>query len=779
MPLQKTSNLKLSTDVEEQSFANFDRRIAISFGTLILAMMLIVLLAGGLYYRGIAEREQVQLSTMATQILAKSVSRISFSGKYHSRLLLEEITRDQPDIRYILLADKQGNVLASSEPANNDTQLDAGALHSARLVLSGKPKEIRELEFKGELLREITMPYLSGLNNEVAGVIQVGLSDQARSDAWRQGMFIAVALILLLMVIGIAITRRISRRFGRPVIHLASDLAATLQAIPDLMFELDEDGKYLNVISTRDKLLAAPRELLLGQKVSDVMPPEAAAAVLLALAEAGEKGSAYGFEISLPLADSIGWFELSVAKKPVATGEKQRYIVLSRDITERKRAVAEIHTLAFYDPLTRLPNRRLLHDRLQQAQAASARSGHYDAVMFIDLDHFKNLNDTKGHDVGDLLLQKVAQRLQDGVRDGDTVARLGGDEFVVILESLSADADDAATQAGIIAEKLRIALGQPYQLKEHEYHSTPSIGVTLFQGHVESVEDLLRHADAALYQAKSGGRNTIRFFDPDMQSDLEARTEMIGNLRHALNNRQLCLHYQTQVDNAGRIIGVEALLRWNSPQHGLVSPTQFIPLAEETGLIVPIGLWVLKTACEQIKRWSVNPLTRRFHIAVNVSARQFRQADFIQQVQSVITTSAIDPARLKIELTESLVLDNVSDSISKMYALKAMGLSLSMDDFGTGYSSLSYLKKLPLDQLKIDQSFVRDIVIDPNDAAIVQAIITMGQAFGLSVIAEGVETEAQRSFLDMHGCHAFQGYLFSKPMPIEELDVLVRQACLV
>jgi diguanylate cyclase (GGDEF)-like protein/PAS domain S-box-containing protein len=770
-----TSPLTRNNVAEDASFANFDRRIALSFGALILALMVTVLLAGGFYYRGIAEREQDKLSALVTQILAKSVNRISFSGKYHSRLLLEEIAQDEPGIRYILVADRHGNVQASSDPARNDTRLEREAMHAAGAVLTGTPREIRELRIGDEPIREITMPYLSGLDNEIAGVIQVGLSDRARSEALQQGLFFMGALILLLLVIGIVVTRRVSQRFGRPVVHLASDLSATLQAIPDVLFELDQAGRYLKVMAARDMFLAAPKEALLGRTIRDVLPQEAADTVYLALATAHEKGSAYGFEISLPLADGTRWFELSVAKKPVAAGKTPQYVVLSREITERKRAVEEIHTLAFYDPLTRLPNRRLLHDRLQQAQAASVRSGHYGAVMFIDLDHFKTLNDTKGHDVGDLLLQEVAQRLQSGVRDGDTVARLGGDEFVVILESLSSDADEAVTLAGLVAETLRTCLGQPYQLEGHEYHSTPSVGVTLFQGHGERVEDLLKHADTALYQAKSAGRNTIRFFDPDMQADLEAHTEMASNLRHALHHRQLRLYYQTQVDSAQRVIGAEALLRWESPEHGLVSPAQFIPLAEETGLIVPIGLWVLETACAQIRKWSEDPTTHGLQLAVNVSARQFCQPDFIEQVQRVISAAGIDPRNLKIELTESLVLDNVSDSITKMHALKAIGIGLSVDDFGTGHSSLSYLKQLPLDQLKIDQSFVRDLVTDPNDAAIVQAIITMGQAFGLHVIAEGVETESQREYLDRHGCHAFQGYLFSKPVPIEQFSVSPRE----
>ena len=767
--------LNKGTGAVDLSFVDFDRRIEQSFGVLILTLMVIVLVAGGLYYRDIAEREEDKLSTLVTQILAKSVNRISSSGKSHSRLLLEEIARNEPGIRYIHVADKQGNVQASSDPARNDTRLDKREFDAARKVLSGAPREIRDYGINGEPIREVTVPYLSGRDNQIGGVIQVGLFDRGRATAFRQGLLVVGTLVLLLMIVGIAVTRLISQRFGRPVIRLASDLSATLQAIPDLMFELDQNGLCLNIMATREKLQAAPKDLLVGRTVREMLPEPAADTVMKALDKAEETGSAYGLEIGVPREDDTSWFELSVAKKPVATGELKRYIVLSRDITERKRAIEEIHNLAFYDPLTKLPNRRLLYDRLQQALAASARDEHYGAVMFLDLDHFKTLNDTKGHDVGDLLLQKVAERLQGGIRDGDTVARLGGDEFVVVLESLSTDADEAATQAGLVAEKLRAALSERYELGAHEYHSASSLGVTLFKGYEERVEDLLKHADTALYQAKAAGRNAFRFFDPHMQSDLEARTEMIADLRRALYQKQLRLHYQIQVNKERKIIGAEALLRWDSPDHGLVPPTRFIPLAEETGLIVPIGLWVLNAACKQIKEWSTHPVACDLQVAVNVSARQFRQPEFIEQVAAVIEATGINPKNLKIELTESLVLDSVHDSITRMRELKAMGISLAMDDFGTGYSSLSYLKQLPLDQLKIDQSFVRDIAIDPNDAAIVQAIITMGEAFGLNVIAEGVETEAQHEFLYRHGCHAFQGFLFSEPVPIEEFEeVLAR-----
>ncbi|MBI5431004.1 MAG: EAL domain-containing protein [Nitrosomonadales bacterium] len=458
-----------------------------------------------------------------------------------------------------------------------------------------------------------------------------------------------------------------------------------------------------------------------------------------------------------------------------ATQRVTHYVAVFRDISNRKRSEQEIHQLAFYDPLTRLPNRRLLVDRLQQAMAVSMRNGLHGALLFLDLDHFKTINDTQGHTIGDLLLIEVARRLQTCVREGDSVARLGGDEFVVVLEELSGELNEAASQTELVAEKIRHELGQPYILKDYECLTTPSIGISLFRGHQESVDDLLKHADVAMYQAKAAGRNTVRFFDPAMQATLERRDELQAALRHALQREQFHLYYQIQVDSLGRPLGAEVLLRWKHPERGLVSPVEFIPLAEETGLIVPIGLWVLQTACAQIKVWQQNALTRDLALSVNVSAKQFRYADFVPQVQRVLQESGAKPSLLKLELTESTVLENVEDTIAKMRELKLLGAGFSMDDFGTGYSSLQYLKRLPLDQIKIDQSFVRDIVSDPNDAAIVKTIIAMSDALGLNVIAEGVETEAQREFLDRHGCHAFQGYLFSKPVPLEQFEALMHR----
>ncbi len=467
-----------------------------------------------------------------------------------------------------------------------------------------------------------------------------------------------------------------------------------------------------------------------------------------------------------------------------AEGNVTHYVAAFSDITQRKETENQIRNLAFYDPLTQLPNRRLLLDRLGHAQVGSARNRHHGALMFLDLDHFKTLNDTRGHDVGDLLLVEVAQRLQTCVREGDTVARLGGDEFVIMLEDLNEEVTLAATEAEVVAEKIRDTLNLPYSLRPCDgetgdstgnYLCTASIGISLFFGHAEKYDELLKRADVAMYEAKGAGRNTIRFFDPDMQAALEVRTALESELRVAVAHRELELYYQVQVDGERHIFAAEALLRWNHPRCGMVSPAEFIPLAEETGLIVPIGQWVLETACKQLKAWSEHSDRRRLQLAVNISPRQFRQADFVALLRELLTRTGIDPTRLKLELTESLVLDNVADTIEKMHAIKAMGVSFSMDDFGTGYSSLSYLKQLPLDQLKIDQSFVRDIGSDANDTAIVRTIITMGRSLGLNVIAEGVETERQHEFLRLNGCHAFQGYLFSRPVPLDDFEHLVRK----
>ena len=456
-----------------------------------------------------------------------------------------------------------------------------------------------------------------------------------------------------------------------------------------------------------------------------------------------------------------------------ADGSITHYVAVKEDITARKVAEDEINTLAFYDPLTGLPNRRLLIDRLTQALASCTRSKRECALLFIDLDNFKTLNDTLGHDIGDMLLKQVAQRLSSCVRHSDSVARLGGDEFVVMLEDLSENSPEAAAQAKIVGEKILAMLNQPYQLASYAHHSTPSIGVTLFSNRQDTSDDLLKQADLAMYQAKAAGRNTLRFFDPEMQAVIMAHAALEVDLRDGLVKDQFLLYYQAQVIGEGRLTGVEVLLRWKHPERGMVSPTEFIQLAEETGLILQLGHWVLQSACRQMAIWASRPDLAHLTVAVNVSTRQFRTPTFVEEVLAIIAHNGINPQRLKLELTESLLADDVEDVIAKMTALKLKGVGFSLDDFGTGYSSLSYLKRLPLDQLKIDQSFVRDILTDPDDAAIAKMVIALAESMGLSVIAEGVEIEAQREFLARHGCHAFQGYLFSRPLPLKDFEEYV------
>ena len=451
-------------------------------------------------------------------------------------------------------------------------------------------------------------------------------------------------------------------------------------------------------------------------------------------------------------------------------GTPQSIFMIDTDITQRKAAEQKIQKLAFYDPLTGLPNRLLLMDRLQQAVAASHRSRQGGALLFIDLDNFKTLNDTLGHDRGDQLLQQVARRLLSCVRETDTVARLGGDEFVVMLEALGEDAREVALQAGVICEKLLQALAAPYPLDEGEHQSTASIGIAPFCSPQDSVVELLKQADIAMYQAKAGGRNTLRFFDPGLQAAVTARAALEADLRLALAQDEFVLHYQPQFDTGGRMCGAEALLRWRHPERGLVSPAVFIPLAEETGLILPLGRWVLREACSLLAQWAGASGTAHLNMAVNVSPRQFRHQEFVEVVQSALRESGADPTRLKLEITESLLLEDVDTTVAKMGVLKRHGVGFALDDFGTGYSSLSYLKLLPLDELKIDQSFVRDVLTDHNDATIARTIIALGQNLGLSVMAEGVETAAQRDFLARHGCQAYQGYLFSKPLPLAQLQ---------
>jgi diguanylate cyclase (GGDEF)-like protein/PAS domain S-box-containing protein len=462
---------------------------------------------------------------------------------------------------------------------------------------------------------------------------------------------------------------------------------------------------------------------------------------------------------------------LRVSAVKSADGETTQYVAMFSDISERKKTEEEIYNLAFYDPLTGLPNRRLLYDRLGVAMATSGRSRQYGALLYLDLDNFKKLNDTRGHEVGDRLLIEVGNRLRAIVRKLDTVARIGGDEFLVLLENIGHEEQGATQNVAQIAEKIRAALSEEYQIDEFSLYSSPSIGVCLFRGHDISLKDLVKHADIAMYHAKDAGKNKVRFFDPQLQLLMEKRFTLESDLRRAIIEGQLALYYQIQVDSDLRPIGAEALIRWLHPERGEVSPSEFIAVAEESSLILDIGHWVLETACRQIAEWSRCEQTQGLVLAVNISAKQFMQLDFIEKLAALMNRHGVEPSRLKLELTESIVLDDVEVAILKMRALKqVLGVSLSLDDFGTGYSSLSYLKRLPIEQIKIDRTFVRDVNINESDAVMVKTIIELAHNFGLKVIAEGVETEKQLRRLREYGAIAYQGYFFGRPLPLAQFE---------
>jgi diguanylate cyclase (GGDEF)-like protein/PAS domain S-box-containing protein len=535
----------------------------------------------------------------------------------------------------------------------------------------------------------------------------------------------------------------------------------------DAMLWITPEGRIVDVNAATCRSLGYSREELMQMSIPDLNPSYNPQSWVGHFAELRDNGS-LTFETEHRTRDGR-FFPVEVVANYVKFGDLELNCAFVRDISQRKRSEAEIQRLAYFDGLTGLPNRILLLDRLAKTLTLSRRRLSHGALLFIDLDNFKDLNDSSGHDVGDKLLQQVGQRLTTCVREGDTVARLGGDEFVVMLEDLSEEAGAAAAQTEAVAVKILAALNRVYDLEGKQHYSSPSIGVTMFHDSLQSVDELLKRADLAMYEAKAAGRNTMRFFDPEMQTVVANRTALESDLRQGLQRDELVLHYQPVVDVAGKILGVEALVRWQHPQRGLMVPGDFIPMAEQTGLIQPLGHWVLQAACQQLALWSIRPATAGLTLAVNVSARQFRHPEFVSQVIALLKDTGANPFRLKLELTESLLLHDVEDAIRKMDELRAMGFSFSLDDFGTGYSSLSYLKRLPLEQIKIDQSFVRDVMTDPNDAAIVQTILALGQSLGFTVVAEGVETREQRDFLLQHGCQVFQGYLFGRPSPVQDL----------
>jgi diguanylate cyclase (GGDEF)-like protein/hemerythrin-like metal-binding protein/PAS domain S-box-containing protein len=556
----------------------------------------------------------------------------------------------------------------------------------------------------------------------------------------------------------------------------ATRVQSLMDSALDAVVGMDENGKVIAWNPQAEVIFGYSREASMGKDVADlIVPPmhrEAHRRGMVRFISTNEP-SIIGRRIEIIGMRSDGTeFPVELTISGLLQNNKHIFNAYIRDITDRKKHEEAIYDLAFYDPLTHLPNRRLMLDRLEQKLRSSDRMNLSSAIFFISINDFKILNTTQGHNAADSLLIEVAKRLQSNLYKNDTVASLGGGEFAVLLDLLNKEIDLAATLTTRVAEKLLTAIGLPLKLQDNDYHCSASIGITLFNNNAIAADELLKHADAAMQQAEQHGRNSIKFYDPDTQAALEARAKLETLLRKAIPD-ELQLYYQMQVDRTGLINCAEVLVRWIHPKNGIISPADFIPLAEETGLILPIGLWVLETACKQLKDWEQVDNARHLSLAVNVSAKQFHQPDFVDQVIKIIKGTNVDPSKLKLELTESLLINNVEDIIFKMTSLGAKGVKFSLDDFGTGFSSLSYLKRLPLNQLKIDQSFVRDALNDPNDAAIVRTIIALGQSMGLDVIAEGVESEDQRNFLEIHGCNNFQGYLFSKPVPLHEFEALL------
>ncbi len=551
-------------------------------------------------------------------------------------------------------------------------------------------------------------------------------------------------------------------------------LSLTVEQSPESVVITDLEGsiEYVNEAFlnnsgyTREEVVGQNPRVLQSKKT----PPE----TYVELWKSLQAGQVWKGELFNRRKDGSEYTELAIIS-PIrdSAGKITHYVAMKEDITAKKETAERILHLAYYDSLTDLPNRRLLIDRLQIALAACTQGGHFGALFYVDLDNFKTINDTLGHNLGDQLLRQVATRLSESVTHADTVASVGGDDFYILLPDLGADLGQAETLARALGNRIFACFHDPFPVGHTQCRATPSLGVALFGRPQDTVEDLLKQVDLAMYEAKRAGRNTLRFFDTQVQATVVAAAALEEDLRAGLEREEFRLHYQIQVDDSGKPIGAEALVRWQHPQRGLLAPEAFIGLAEKTGLIVPIGAWVLEAACAQLTAWAAQPGMRQFTLAVNVSAKQFRQPDFVDQCLAIFVRTGVNPNQLKLEPTESLLLEDVDDTIAKMTALRAQGVRFALDDFGTGYSSLTYLRRLPLDQLKIDQSFVHDVPDEPNACVIVRTIIVLGQSLGLAVIAEGVESEEQRKFLADSGCRLYQGYLFGRPVPVDAFEAAV------
>jgi diguanylate cyclase (GGDEF)-like protein len=684
------------------------------------------------------------------ELLGLSESMVDWIDLPTASVSITRIAQQNMLLRNLSLLDAHGKMLATSDPAGTSLNLNL------------PPGYLDEVLAYAVSTLVISAPAVSFSSSEPVLYMARHIH---MADATRVVAVAEVPLVLLtnIMVQGVdlpGLEVTLERANGAFLASMPVQTAASKHPLVPLLKTPQPDGKPVRMaarLSGQPAIVVARPILYRGVLVAASLPVDAAL-------------TSWRTQRNFILGAAIIFAIMIVSAGGFAINYLARLTEARQNLASSK---AEVDQLAFFDPLTGLPNRRLLMDRLQKTLSANARSGQLGALLFLDLDRFKTLNDTMGHDVGDELLRQVGQRLMTTVRNIDTVARLGGDEFVVMLTDLTTENSRAVSTAQRVGQKLLASLNEPYQLGGYRHLSTPSIGATVFGNEVQSLTDVLKQADIAMYQVKAGGRNGLCFFDPKMQADITARADLESDLRLALAEEQFQLFYQPQHQLFGHVVGAEVLIRWHHPRRGMVPPGEFIPVAEDSELILPIGEWVLRTACQQLAAWRDNPIYQNLLLSVNVSARQFLQTSFVQDVTSILQETGVAPQSLKLELTESLVLENVEGTIRKMTELKALGVQFSVDDFGTGHSSLAYLTRLPLDQLKIDQSFVRNIGIKDTDGVIVQTIIGMARNLGLEVIAEGVETEEQREFLALHGCTMYQGYLFGKPMPLDAFEAML------
>lgn len=585
-------------------------------------------------------------------------------------------------------------------------------------------------------------------------------------------------LTLVVMMLLISVLQAERNQAERALRNNEKKLRSIVDGALDGIVTINEAGELVEFNPAAERIFGYKKSQVLGRQLAEVMiPPSLRKLHNTKHKQFVETGIKHIFDRR---AEFMGMradgseFPVELTLTTVKDHGQTLVTGFLRDITEQKKAQQEIENIAYYDVLTGLPNRRLLVDRFNRAVVNAKRTKTYCALIFVDIDHFKIINDTKGHDVGDHLLTEVARRISITIRAGDSLARLSGDEFILIIENLDSYKNIAYHQTAEVLQKLLTELNKPYVLDMFEFSTTASMGVTLFNDDEFGFEDHLRHADTAMYQAKAAGRNTYRFYDQLTQQSLEKGFALEAGLHTALKNNELFLNYQNIVDADQNIIAAEVLLRWVHPEFGEISPVEFIPIAEKNNLIIKIGYWVLQQACAQLKSWENDPALQHIRLSVNISAKQFLYVNFIQELQELLESSGVNPDRLKLELTETAVIDNIDDVTIKMNILRGIGVRISLDDFGIGHSSLVYLKKLPFTQIKIDQSFVHDVLTDINDAAIIQMILAIGRTLQCNIVAEGVESIEQFEMLKEFGCHYFQGFYFSKPVTLDEFEKVVR-----